>query len=70
MKSKKHVKSISISNEDRDHVLFEGDLGELDEIAFIGGRMLEVRGTNGILRIDLGEKETRKIMSQMNEVRA
>ena len=70
MKSKKYVKSISISNEDRHHVLFEGDLGEIDEIAFIGGRMLEVRGTNGVIRIDLGEEKTQKIMSQMNEVRA
>jgi hypothetical protein len=70
MKSKRHVRNISISNEAHDRVLFEGDLGELEEVAFIGGSMLEVRGTNGVLRIELGEDETRKLMSQMSEVRA
>jgi hypothetical protein len=70
MKSKMHVRSISISNETKDRVLFEGDLGDLEEVAFIGGSMLEVRGTNGVLRIELGEDETRKLMSQMSVTRA
>ncbi len=70
MKSKNHVKSISISNEARDRVLFEGDLGDLEEVEFIEGGMLEVRGTHGILRVELGEDETRKLLSQMSDVRA
>jgi hypothetical protein len=70
MKSKNHVRSISISNETKDRVLFEGDLGDLEEVAFIGGSMLEVRGTNGVLRIELGEEETRKLMSQTSATRA
>jgi len=70
MKSKSHVKNITISDEAHDRVLFEGDLGELEEVAFIGGSMLEVRGSNGVLRVELGEEKTRKLMSQMSEVRA
>jgi len=70
LKSKTHVRSISISNEARDRVLFEGDLGELEEVTFIGGSMLEVKGTNGVLRVELGEDETRKLMSQMSTTRA
>ena len=70
MKSKAHVRSISISNETPDRVLFEGDLGELDRVVFIGGSMLEVRGTNGVLRVELGPRETEKLMNQMNRVRA
>jgi len=70
MKSKSHVKNITISDEAHDRVLFEGDLGELEEVAFIGGSMLEVRGSNGVLRVELGEDETRKLMSQMSELRA
>ena len=70
LKSKGHVRSVSISNEARDRVLFEGDLGEIEEVAFIGGRMLEVRGANGVLRIELGEDETRKLMGQMSATRA
>jgi len=64
------VRSISISNEAHDRVLFEGDLGELEEVAFVGGSMLEVRGSNGVLRIELGEDETRRLMNQMSEARA
>ena len=42
MKCFKHVESISTSDEVRNRELFEGDLGELEEEAFIGGSMLEV----------------------------
>ncbi len=70
MRSKAHVRSISISNETPDRVLFEGDLGELDGVILIGGSMLEVRGSNGVLRVELGQEETKKMISQMSEVRA
>jgi hypothetical protein len=70
MKSKRYVKSISISNESHDRVLFEGDLGELEGVSFIGGSMLEVRGSNGVLRVELGLDEAERVMSGMSEVRA
>lgn len=44
-----------------DRVLFEGDLGEREEVAFVGGSMLEIRGTHGILRVELGQRETEKL---------
>lgn len=62
MKSKRHVKSVSITDERRDSVLFEGYLGELEEVSMIEGLALEVRGTNGTLRIDLSEEELRTIL--------
>ena len=64
MKSKKHVRNISISNESRDRVLFEGSLGELEELSMIEGAVLEIRGANGILRIDLTEDDLRKMFSK------
>ncbi len=67
MKSKRYVKSISISNEAHDQVLFEG---ELEGVAFIGGSMLEVRGLKGVLRVELGRDEAERLMSGMSEVRA
>jgi hypothetical protein len=63
MKSKKYVKSISISDEDRDRVLFEGDLGELRELTLSEGDVLEFIGVNGILRIGLTEEQLRKILA-------
>jgi hypothetical protein len=62
MKSKKYVKSISISDEARDLVLFEGDLGELRELTLSEGDVLEFIGVNGILRIGLTEEQLRKTL--------
>jgi hypothetical protein len=64
MKSRKHVKHISMSNESHDRVLFEGILGELEELSMVEGAVLEVRGVNGVLRIDLSEEELRKMLFQ------
>ena len=64
MKSKKHVRHISVSNESHDRVLFEGSLGELEELSMVEGAVLEVKGANGVLRIDLSEDELRKMLSQ------
>jgi hypothetical protein len=68
MKSKTHVRSISISNKSHDRVLFEGDLGAVLEVTLIGCSMLEVEGTNGVLRVELGQREMEKLMSQISEV--
>jgi len=62
MRSKSHVKSISISNEARDRVLFEGDLGDLEELGMVEGGMLEVRGTNGVLRVELRREELLNVL--------
>lgn len=59
MKSKKYVTSVSISDEDHNRVLFQGILGDLKGLSLIEGKMLEVKGSNGILRIDLSEDELR-----------
>jgi hypothetical protein len=62
MKSKKFVKSISVSNDSRSRVFFEGFLGKIEELGFIEGGMLEIKGVNGTFRIDLSEKELRTIL--------
>ena len=62
MKSKKYVRHISVSNESHDRVLFEGSLGELEELSMVEGAVLEVKGANGVLRIDLSEDELRKML--------
>jgi len=64
MKSKKHVRHISLSNESHEHVLFEGSLGELKELSMVEGAILEIKGTNGVLRIDLSEDELRRTLSR------
>jgi hypothetical protein len=60
MKSKKYVKSISISDEAQDRVLFEGNLGELVELTLVEGDVLEFVCVNGILRVTVAEEQLRK----------
>jgi hypothetical protein len=62
LKSKEHVKSLSLADDDRDNVLIEGFLGKLTDVSFIEGLMLAIEGTNGILRMDLSEKELEKLL--------
>jgi len=57
MRSKSHVKSISISDEAHDRVLFEGNLGELTKISLTEGDVLELVGVNGVLRVDISEEQ-------------
>lgn len=62
MRSKNHVRSISISNDVRDRVFFEGDLGVLEELVVVKGGMLEVRGKNGVLRVELSSEELLNVL--------
>lgn len=63
MKSKKHVKNISISNDAHDRVLFEGDLGSLRKVSLIAGGSLEVIGANGVLRLEIVEEVLRRVLT-------
>ena len=67
IKSKDHIKSISMSNGPHGGVLFEGFLGELEELGMVEGVILEVKGGNGTLRIDLDEAELRKMLAKKNK---
>jgi hypothetical protein len=60
--SKSFVKRLAIPSDSDDKVLIEGFLGELKEISITEGIVLEIQGTNGILRIDLSEEELRKLL--------
>ena len=51
--SKKQVKNIILSGELNQKVFFEADIGQLVQVKFAEGIVLEVIGTTGVLRIDL-----------------
>ena len=53
MKLRKHVKSLIVSNVGMEQVLFEGNLGRIQGISMLDHSVLEVRGVNGVLRVDL-----------------
>jgi hypothetical protein len=60
LKSKRNLKSITLSSGSSDGVLVEGNIGELVQAKFAEGIILEVVGKYGVLRIDLGEDEILK----------
>lgn len=64
LKSKAHLKNVSLANGSRDNVLIEGSIGELLQATFADGVILEVVGKNGVLRINLEEHEIKKITDQ------
>ncbi|TRO47821.1 hypothetical protein E2P65_03820 [Candidatus Bathyarchaeota archaeon] len=64
MKSKEHVRRMSVSDDPRDAVIFEGALGEIEEMGLVEEVILEIRGANGTLRIDLSEEELRKALAK------
>jgi hypothetical protein len=59
---REHLKRFLVLNDSGNQVLFEGLLGELKEISLIESSMLEVKGSNGILRVDLTEQELRTVL--------
>jgi hypothetical protein len=62
MESKRHVRSISISDEAHDRVLFEGDLGRLLEVSIIERSAFEVVGKNGVLRMEIDEDVLQRVL--------
>ncbi|MBC8224780.1 hypothetical protein H8E65_09335 [Candidatus Bathyarchaeota archaeon] len=67
MSSKEHVRSLIVSDESRGKVLFEGSLGELQELGMVEEIVLQVKGTKGTLRIDLEESEFVKMLEKKKE---
>ena len=64
MNSKNFVKTIYLSKDNHEGVLFEGVLGKLERIEIIDDVLLEIKGNNGILRIDLSKVELMNILSK------
>ena len=61
LNSKDSVKLIKIADSQKDSVLIEGFLGMILDLTFVENSLLEIRGFNGILRIDLNVEDLKKI---------
>lgn len=67
MNYKRLVRSISISDESRDRVLFDGNLGILLNILLVEGSVLELVGNNGVLRVAVTERQLRKALETASQ---
>ena len=68
IESKKHLTNVSISNKPHERVVIEGFLGELSEIETIDDVLIQFKGANGVLRIDLSKDELWQKLSVKKEV--
>lgn len=59
LKSKAALRNASFANGLQEGVLIEGTLGTLTGAGFLDGVVLEVVGTEGVLRLDLRSEEIR-----------
>ena len=60
LNSKDHVKNMSLCDETE--VLFEGYLGELESLGIIEEAVLEIKGNNGSLRVDLTPDQLKQLL--------
>ncbi len=60
LKSKTHLKDLTLANGSSDGVLIEGTLGALMTASFVEDELLEVVGNKGTLRINLKDSELKK----------
>jgi len=58
LRSKGHLKNVSLESDQK--VLIEGSIGYLKRARFVEDIILEVVGSNGEMRIDLGTKDLQK----------
>ena len=65
LKSKEFLRNLTISNRTGETVLLEGLLGELEEMSLVEGAMLEVRGSNGVLRMDVSEEDWERLLARV-----
>jgi hypothetical protein len=64
LKSKAHLKNVTLANGLADNALIEGTLGELVQATFAEDVIFEVVGTKGTFRINLGKNEIREAKKQ------
>ena len=67
LKSKVHLKNVTLTNGKLENVLIEGSIGRLERAEFAEGIILEVVGDEGVLRINLGQDEIKQKETQSKE---
>jgi hypothetical protein len=64
IKSKDHIKQISFNPKERYPVLFECVLGNLKNLSLVEDLVLEIKGENGVLRVDLTRDDLMRLLKK------
>ena len=65
LKGKDHVKCVSLA--DNTEVLIEGYLGELESLGIIEEAVIEIKGSKGVLRVDLTRSQLMQLLKKRDE---
>jgi hypothetical protein len=66
LKSKVNLKNITLNNDVQENAVIEGTIGKLEHAGFVEDMILEVQGRKGVLRIDIGENEIKRKVTETN----
>jgi hypothetical protein len=61
LKSRANLKNVTLANDSHENVLIEGTLGSLKYASFVEPEILEVKGSYGILRLNVRKSEVKDI---------
>ena len=64
LNKREDIKNITLANGGNDNVVIEGTIGVLVEARFEEGVLLQVVGTEGVLRVDLCEDDIKEENSE------
>lgn len=65
LNSRDLVKRVMFPDGSGDRLTIEGYLGELTNIELVESIMLEVKGTKGVLRMDITQEELEKVIRKI-----
>jgi hypothetical protein len=63
--SRNLVKRITLPDGSGDRLTIEGYIGELTDVELVENMMLEVKGTKGVLRMDVTKEELEKVFRRI-----
>ena len=52
-----------VINRKKDRIFIEGELGKIEEVEFVEGKVLTITGENGVLRLDISRENLIKALS-------
>ncbi|MCL5949411.1 MAG: hypothetical protein M1490_02910 [Candidatus Bathyarchaeota archaeon] len=64
LKTKQYLKNVTLNTSPSQNVLIEGTIGELKSAQFVEDVILEVVGSAGVLRVNVGRDEIAEVKKQ------
>jgi hypothetical protein len=64
LRNKQNLKNVTLNSSSTENVLLEGTIGELKTASFVAEDLLEVVGSEGVLRVNVAKQEITEAKQQ------